>query len=87
MSKIAVVKPVLDFKLTLELSEVEIRALDAVFGYSPEAFLQGCYRNLGRHYIEPHAAGVRSLHETVRGFTGSAVAQMNAVREAVRNLP
>lgn len=53
-------------QITLVLSEVEARALSAIFGYSAEAFLAAFYKNLGKAYVQPHEAGVRSLHNQMR---------------------
>ena len=67
-------------KIVLELTEVEARALDGIFGYSVDAFLKVFYAHMGRSYVEPFEAGVRSLHQTVRGVTGPAISQLDETR-------
>ena len=59
----------IDVKAVLELNEQELRALDALRGYGIDAFLKVFYQHLGRHYLEPHEAGLRSL------FDGTARAE------------
>lgn len=54
----------------LELNEDEIAALDALIGYGVEPFLKVFYEKLGRSYLEPHAAGLRSFFEGVRDAGG-----------------
>jgi hypothetical protein len=63
---------VVDTSVELILNESELRALDALFGYSIEAFLKTFYDQMGRAYLEPHEAGLRSLAETVQGCAGLA---------------
>ncbi len=50
----------------LKLSEPEARALDALVGYGFDSFIKVFYEHLGKHYMEPHEAGLRSLFESVR---------------------
>lgn len=47
------------------LSEEEIRALDALVGYGIKPFLAAFYEKLGKHYMQPHEAGLRSLFDTI----------------------
>lgn len=75
----------IDAKFTLELNEAEIGALDAIFGYSPEAFLVAFKKNLGSAYVERYEAGVRSLHQRVRGVTGPALTEIKALRDKLNN--
>lgn len=55
----------IEFTCTLTLSETEIRALDALTGYGVEGFLTTFYEKMGKHYMQPHEAGMRSLFKTV----------------------
>lgn len=74
-------------------TESELRALDALVGYGHEGFLKVFYEKMGRHYLEPHEAGLISLFESIRKmvppilrrtddarkvFTGEKVAQRPA---------
>lgn len=60
------IKPTISLSLTLELNETEARALDALVGYGVDDFLKVFYEKLGRHYMEPHESGLRSLFVTFR---------------------
>ena len=72
-------------KLTviLELDEAEARALDGIFGYNVDAFLKVFYERMGRAYVQKHEAGVRSLHETIRGAVAGPLRQITTAREAM----
>ena len=80
-----------DLRVSLELTESEVRALDGIFGYNVDAFLKVFYERMGRAYVEKHEAGVRSLHATIRGALAkplSAIDDANrALREATANRP
>lgn len=67
----------------LELTESEVLALDAIFGYNVDAFLKAFYRNLGRAYVEPHVAGVRSLHSHLRSTLAPAIRKIGEVRRGL----
>lgn len=58
--------PTLELKIVLELTEDEAMALDALAGYGTDSFLQTFYELMGRAYLEPHEAGLRSLFTAVR---------------------
>jgi hypothetical protein len=51
---------------TMKFSEAELRALDALVGYGCDPFLKVFYEKLGKHYMQPHEAGLRTLFESVR---------------------
>lgn len=74
-----------ELKVTLELTESEVRALDGMFGYNPDAFLKAFYEKMGRAYVEPHEKGVRSLHETIGKCMAGPIAAINTARQAVRD--
>lgn len=63
----AEMKPQVDIELRVKttLSEAECRALDALVGYGIEPFLKVFYEKMGKTYMQPHEAGLRSLFETV----------------------
>lgn len=52
------------FKVTLELTEPEARALNAITVYGAKSFLEVFYVKLGKYYLEPYADGVKSLFDT-----------------------
>ncbi len=59
-------KPVVKVEIILKLTESEARALEAIQGYGADAFLDFFYKCLGRAYLEPHEAGLRSLFTSVK---------------------
>ncbi len=73
----------LNFSVTLTLNEEEIRALAGIFGYNEDAFLKAFYEKMGRAYVQPHEAGVRSLHQSVRRVTGPAIYEIDRIRKAM----
>lgn len=50
---------------TITFNEVELRALDAMTGYGIDGFLKVFYEKLGKVYMQPHEAGLRSLFKTI----------------------
>jgi hypothetical protein len=52
-------------EFTQTFTEAEARALDALVGYGFEPFLKVFYAHMGRHYMEPHEAGLRKLFESI----------------------
>lgn len=67
MAKVKQAKVEAELTVLLELNESEVRALAGIFGYNVDAFLSVFYERMGKSYVEPHEAGVRSLHQTIRG--------------------
>lgn len=74
-------KPVVSFTAQITLTEDELRALDGIFGYGPDAFLKAFYEKMGRAYVQPFEAGVRSLHKTIREQTSPQIATLNECRK------
>lgn len=70
-----------EFSGHLDLSEVELRALDALVGYGVDNFLRVFYANLGQHYLKPHEAGVRLLFGTIGRGVPQQLARIEAARE------
>ena len=56
----------MDFQVTLKLTEIEARALEAIVGYGAKEFLNCFYEHLGKHYLQPHETGVISLFSTIK---------------------
>lgn len=54
------IKPV----FTIQLSEQEARALEALIGYGIKPFLEVFYEKMGKAYLQPHEAGLRELFDT-----------------------
>jgi hypothetical protein len=55
----------LNAEIIITLNESEARAIEALFGYSHEDFINFFYKNLGTHYLKPHESGLRSLMKAV----------------------
>lgn len=72
------------FEVYLQVSEVEARALDALVGYGYDDFLKVFYQHLGKHYMQPHEAGLKSLFETVRAEIPKHLSRIDKTREAFK---
>lgn len=81
MAKIAC-KPSISANITLQLSEEEAGALDALVGYGFKSFIEAFYKHLGKAYLEPYEAGLRSLFESVREGEGSVASFLQKANEA-----
>lgn len=71
------------FGASVTLSEVEVRALDALVGYGDDAFLKVFKEKLGEHYIRNHERGLRSFFATVRQ---DVLPALHVIDEARRDL-
>jgi hypothetical protein len=58
----------LNFHVECQLTESEVRALDALAGYGLESFLKAFYSGCGRHYLEPHVKGLETLFEKAQAM-------------------
>ena len=74
--------PSISATITLELSEAEAAALDALVGYGVEPFLAAFYEKMGRSYLEPYEKGLRSLFESIRGGDASVATFLTRAKEA-----
>ena len=72
-----------ELRVTLELTESEVRALDALFGYGEDRFLQVFYQEMGTAYLKPHENGIRSLHQTIRDITSGPLAKIDVARKSM----
>ena len=75
-------QPHVETRATIELSEVEMRALDAMIGYGIEPFLEVFYKYLGKHYMQPHEAGMRSFFKTIGCDIPDILRRADAARQA-----
>lgn len=57
------IKTTVDFKVTLQLSEAEARAFEAIIGYGWKPFQEFFYKNLGSHYLKPYEAAAKEMFE------------------------
>jgi hypothetical protein len=69
----------------LTLSEQEARALMVLFSYQggPDGFLTTFYEKMGRHYLEPHEAGIRSLAKTLSEQLSPHLHTVDTARTAI----
>lgn len=69
-----------DVTTMLILSEEEVLALEALAGYGADAFLKFFYEKLGKHYLQPHEKGLRSLFETIQKELPAHVRKIKVAR-------
>ncbi len=77
---------VVECKVILVLQEDEARALEAICGYGPDKFVEWFYSNLGKHYLQPHEKGMRSLFETVRKELPWELRKVDDIRKAAQDI-
>lgn len=75
-------RPNISATITLHLSEEEAGALDALVGYGFKPFIEAFYKHLGKAYLEPYEAGLRSLFESVRSGDASVSGFLQKANEA-----
>ncbi|WMD23339.1 hypothetical protein RAS12_13500 [Achromobacter seleniivolatilans] len=75
-------QPRVETRATIELSEVEMRALKALVDYGPDAFLRNFYKVMGECYLRPHEAGIRTLFATVEREIPIVLRRADAARKA-----
>lgn len=75
-------RPSISASVTIELTEEEAGALDAIVGYGVDPFLEAFYEKLGKSYLQPFEAGLRSLFESVRCGPGSVQGVLDRARAA-----
>ena len=59
-------KPKVEASATMLFGEEELAALDALVGYGVDPFLKVFYEKMGKAYLEPHEAGLRTLFASIR---------------------
>lgn len=68
---------------TLSLTEGQLRALDALAGYGPDAFFRAFYVKLGTAYMKPFESDMRELMKMIRSHVPDA---LNGIKEARKKL-
>lgn len=74
------VKTEVKITATLELTEGQLRALDALAGYGPDAFFRAFYVKLGQHYMKPFERDMRELMSAIREQVPQALAGVKEAR-------
>lgn len=75
-------QPRVEVKATIELSESELRALEALVGYGTDPFIDVFYHQLGKTYLSPHEAGLRSLFSSIRETVPQILNRADKARQA-----
>ena len=84
MAKVQFFRADVGCEITLNIDETEARALDAMFSYGADAFLAGFEKCLGKTCVEPHKAGIRRLHDTIRKELSPCLATMSEARRQLQ---
>lgn len=58
--------PRIEVDVNLKLTMAQVQALEALAGYGANAFLEVFYKQMGRHYLQPHEKGLRSLFDAIQ---------------------
>ncbi len=85
MSKGIVAIHTLTAGMSIEITEAEARALEALAGYGTDAFVERFYFQLGKEYMEPHEAGLRSFLDRVRANMPTELHRIDMAREAFKS--
>lgn len=62
------IEPVVDLKITLELTAEEAAACAVMGSYGIDKFVEFFHNNLGKTYMEPYQKGLRSFLEKTQRF-------------------
>lgn len=74
--------PRIDVDVNLKLTMAEVQALEALAGYGIENFLKVFYQHMGKHYLQPHEKGLRSLFDAIRGELPPIIRRYKSACEA-----
>jgi len=66
----------------IELTGVEIRALHVLTEYGTQPFLEAFYKVMGKTFLQPHAAGIESLFDTIQRDLGPIIRREEAAKQA-----
>lgn len=83
---ISKIKPIVSFGLTLNLSEEEARALDAVLGYDAKEFLKTFYEKMGKAYLQEHESGFLSLVKSSREQLTQQLSTIDTVWKKIKEI-
>jgi len=68
--------------VTIELTGVEIRALHVLTEYGTQPFLEAFYKLMGKSFLQPHAAGIESLFDTIQRDLGPIIRREEVAKQA-----
>jgi hypothetical protein len=75
----------IEFRVHLQLSESESRALYALTRYGLKAFLEVFYKHLGKIDLEPEEKGLIDLFQTIGKQMPKHIARFDATRNTFKN--
>lgn len=62
----SVIRPKISGEIQFYLTEEEARALHAITLYGYDNFIDAFFKKLGRHYLETHLSGLKSLFNGIK---------------------
>ena len=74
----------IEARATIEFSEGELRALDALIGYGADSFLEVFYSKLGKAYMEPWEPHLRSLFKRLAGPVRGSLSEVDQARRLLQ---
>jgi len=66
---------------SIQLTEIELRALEAMVGYGYDSFIKAFKEKLGSHYMNGYEKGMKQLFEDVRDQVGPALRKIDRLRD------
>lgn len=72
--------PVIHLSITLELTEEEARALEALASYGADTFLTHFKQTISANFARDHGSAVRSLFASARTILPEYFARLDAAR-------
>ena len=75
----------IQLKVTIAITEIEARALEALAGYGDDEFIKAFYEKLGKHYMQNYEGGLRSFLQSMRTVMPSVLSQVDIARKAFHN--
>lgn len=82
-----ITKARIEVSASINLTESELRALEALASYDVEQFLKFFYGNIGTHALKPHESGIRSLFAAVRSEVPALLQSFSQARKAFEANP
>ena len=74
--------PRIEVDVNIKLTMAEVQALDALAGYGTDGFLEVFYKQMGKHYLKPHEAGLRSLFATISSELPPIIKRYQSAKQA-----
>lgn len=71
-------------RINIDLDEQEARALEALAGYGTDAFLKCFYEHMGKHYLQPHEAGLRRIFDVFQGDVNRQLQKIDQAKKLLK---